>query len=892
MNKMFLKYKPWLEKVICFLAVIAFVVYAGHYLEAWTGFPKGVDVYARMTRVKFILDFFPHVNWQYHWANGLPTFTTEGAFFYYLAAFLVKVTGISIETSMIVLGFLAFSFLGVGVCGYVYNLTNRFEASLAAVFLILSSFSVWSWMVWGGIYPRIFAVGLMSISLWLLAKLLRKKEIDLSRRLNLVALILTLSALLLTHIMIAFFTFMAISLHLFFSSLSKSQKLELAVKLFGSSLAISAVIYLPLLIGISSSSGKFLGVISQVVPLSFTALWDQGEIGWMIFPIFIISLLISFIWQKKRGEIYSLIWPSLLMLIFFSLYAFIGYSGLSGKYYYINGFIPASAALFISFFASIVSGVLLGKILDGAGKIRFLALFLIIAVLLGTIAVIPINAEWQKKFHDKFNRTFVSNSDDPRSTIKSTQQMSGLPKQEFQYRFAPFDALEAVWFNYEYQTPQERDYYGQGILHVDWRYWFEQALWNPKFSPEETGMALDWFAVKWFSEYIPNLGPVRPIADVLKEFPSRYMDNPLDKFTGQFAFIDWALLLRFENLNPAPIMSVTNSIPVLLIGQETGYDMFFRNLALININSQKLIPLLGKEYIDDYKLSDLKYFKTLILYDYKYHNKKTAFKLLQDYVGGGGNLIWELTGSPDEGGTLAEPAPFTQVKKESVKKDWDYLTTSEPFAAEINFSIFSPLDYEGGSWKLSSASSNDLRSGAKGLIGKDNQWIAAVGEYGKGKVLLTGFNFLYHMNAHKNLEEVKLLAKIVDFMGLSEVAQKVDFQTQFVNPEKRIVEIANPAKGVLFKENFYSKWHAYLEGKGEQHIYYAGPGMMYVVLPAGAAYPAKLTFEYKQTLIETVGIIISLLALGSLGFYLIKGRLPIKTNLFKFTTGWWDKDEE
>lgn len=889
MNKRNLK--KWGGWLLGISAVLAYVVYAGYYLDAWTGFPKGVDVFARMTRVRFILDFFPNINWQYHWANGLPTFATEGAFFYYLSAFMVKITGISIENSMIVLGFLAFAFLGIGVYGYVYTLTKRIEAGILSVFLILSSFSVWSWMVWGGIYPRIFAVGLMSMSLWLLARLLTKNELDLSRRLNLVVLVLTLSALLLTHIMIAFFALMAISLHLFFSNFAKSQKLQLAVTLFGSSLAISAVIYLPFLTGISGSSGKFFGVISQVVPLTFGALLDQGEIGWFIFPTLIIAMLINFNWFKKSGVAF-LIWPSLIMLIFFSVYAFIGYTGLSGKYYYINGFIPASAALFIVFFASIVSGILLGKLSGGTDKRRFISLFLTIAVIVGTIVIIPINADWQRNFHKKLNRTFVSDSADPKSTISNARKMGDLPKTEFQYRFAPFDALEAVWFSYDYQTPQERDYYGQGILHIDWRYWFEQALWNAKFSPEETKMALDWFAIKWFSESVSNLGPIRPIEQILKEFPSRYMNNPIDKFTNQYAYIDWAMLLRFEVIDPAPIMSATNATPVLLIGQEDGYNMLFRNLALINVNSQKLIPLLGKVYIDDYKLTDLKYFKALVLYDYKYHNKQTAFKLLQDYVNGGGNLLWELAGSPDEEGVLSEPSPFTSVKKESVKKDWDYTGASESAILNVNVSAFSPLVYDGGPWKLSEAAGSDLRSGAKGLIGKDGQWIAAVGEYGQGKVILTGYNFLFHMNSSKNTEEVKFLAGIVDTLGLSTVAQKVDFQAQFVNPEKRTINITAPTTGVLFKENFHYKWHAYLDKSGEQHIYYAGPGLMYVLLPNNTNFPAKLTFEYKQTLIETIGIIISLLGLGGLVYYLIKGRLPIKLNISQFMTGWWNKDEE
>lgn len=874
--------KTKLKTIITAILVIVFTFYAGYFFEAWTGFPKGVDLYSRMTRIKFILDFFPHVNWQYHWANGLPTFTTEGPFFYYLGAILVKLTSISIEQAMVVLGMVTFLCLGLGIWGYVSSLSGSRVAGLAAAFLVLSSFSTWEWLVQGGIYPRIFSVGLMALVLWFFSVLEKKEGSHLASRPLIVLTILTLTALITSHILIGLFTFAAIFLHLLFSSLSFKQKFRLGAKVLGGSVGLAGFFYLPFLASLPNSSSRFIGVISPVLPMVLRSLWDYAGLGPIVLPVFLFLLLFS---GRQK-----MIKPSLIMLLFFIFYGFIGHTGLSGRYYYINGFIPWSAALFLTFFAAIISGLLLATWFnDKSVKKKIIGWVLVLAVFFGAIIVVPFSVKEQKAGQKEFNRPFIYDSSVPSSWVRITQEMGVFPNNEFQFRFAPFDALEAVWFNYVYKTPQERDYYGQGILHPDWRYWFEQALWNPEFKKEETKMALDWFGIRWFTEGITNLGPMnRPIEEVLKEYPSRYFNQSDYQFI-QSGFIDWFLLLRFENPNPSPIFSATNAAPVLVIGNEAGQNILFRDLSLLNLNSQKIIPLLGKKNVDDYRLEELKHFPLVVLYNYQYRQKGQAFKLLADYVRAGGNLIWETTDSPDADGLLPEPGPVTKLKKQEVKKTWDLTTTDSPLTSDLALSSFSPLVYNDGVWQISQAAENDFRPGVKGILGKNGQWLAVSRDYGKGKIVWTGFNFPYHASMEKNGQEAQLLANILSWMGIGEEKEKLNFKAEFINPEKRVIATEQPAKGVLFKENFYPKWHAWLEDGSKQTIFYAGPGMMYVLLDSDK--PVKLIFEYRRTWVEILGILVSCFVLLNLIIYLVKGKTLMLSSFLNRLGNWWEKEE-
>ena len=168
------KLKGRIIVLILFLASFVFVVFCGYLWGAWTGFPKGHDAYAHITRIKYVLDFFPNIDWQYHWANGMPLFKSYAPLHSILGALLIKISGISMAHSVIALGFLSYLFLAISVFGIVYIITKRSWLAFLANVLVFSSFASWDWMVFGGNYPRVFALGLMFLTIFFFVKLLSK----------------------------------------------------------------------------------------------------------------------------------------------------------------------------------------------------------------------------------------------------------------------------------------------------------------------------------------------------------------------------------------------------------------------------------------------------------------------------------------------------------------------------------------------------------------------------------------------------------------------------------------------------------------------------------------------------------------------------------------------
>lgn len=91
---------------------------------------------------------------------------------------------------------------------------------------------------------------------------------------------------------------------------------------------------------------------------------------------------------------------------------------------------------------------------------------------------------------------------------------------------------------------------------------------------------------------------------------------------------------------------------------------------------------------------------------------------------------------------------------------------------------------------------------------------------------------------------------------------------KFVNNQRREVVIGDKFKGVLLKETYFPNWHAILkttannrEKTTDLRIFQAGPGMMYVLLPVDYTIPAKVVFEYRLSLIEKIGFLISFVTL-------------------------------
>ncbi len=835
-------------------AIVGFVFFYGHTLGVWGGFPKGVDAYNHLTRTQYWLDYFPNVSWQYHWANGMLFYRTYGPLFHITAALMVRLLGVSPESALSALGFLSFVLVGLAIFGYVKVATNNFLAAIAAFILALSSFRIWDPMVGGGNYPRFFALGFLLVAFWLTAWLIKliSESPDRPYRLLHIALMGVLLAALLSHLLFAFFAWVGVGLMIWFAGWSFERRIATGLRIFVPLLGLGAFYILPVVFG-ALFGGPFNGALEPektVTPAHLASVYELGWLGPLIVPAFLLALIAA--WWGKPERKYFLV--PLIFAIYFGLYAFGGHLNIPPNLHQFRGVIPESTLAYLVPFMALVVGMVLGKLWGRgrAGQVLMVALSLmIIAAGLGLAPVTRADL-----ISDDLLRSRVYDPSRPDSAEEVTQKFFVFDDEsDFQHRFAPSHANQAVWFNYVYQIPQERDYYAQGVPYPDWRAWFEQSVWNPEgFSMEEAKMALDWFAVKWFAD--EELPPEDNSA-------LRYISDPsfdLVASSGQ--------LYQFKLVSPTPILQATNTETILAIGAPVSHGLLIRNFSVSNYNSQKAIPLAGKEFVDSYSLEELERFDSLFLYNYQYRDKEKAFELLSSYVEGGGNLFWETHGSPDEVGELPTPAPVSRTGKGALDASWD-IDPESVIGQDIDVEGFNATSYEGGPWGTSTAKRDDLRSWARPILEQEGQVLLAGGEYGQGRVVWSGFNFPYHMTyGQKNLEEAALFQQALQWLFGDESRAVPSYQAEFINPEKRVVTLDSGAKGVLFKESYFPNWKARFvteEGNQSLPIYQAGPGMMYVPLDGDSS--GMVIFEYKRAWFETAGWIITFLSVLALLIY-------------------------
>ena len=834
--------------------IVGFIFFYGHTLGVWGGFPKGVDAYNHLTRTQYWLDYFPNVSWQYHWANGMLFYRTYGPLFHIMAALMVRLLGVSPEGAMGTLGFLSFVLVGLGIFGYVKVTTNNFLAAIAAFVLALSSFRIWDPVVGGGNYPRFIALGFLLVAFWLTAWLIKliSESPDRPYRLLHIALVGALLAALLGHLLFAVFAWVGVGMMIWFAGWSFERRIATGLRIFVPALGLGAFYILPVLFG-ALFGGPFDGALEPektVTPARLTMIYGFDGLGPLIVPAFLLALMAA--WWGKPERRYFLV--PLIFAIYFAVYSFGGYLNIPPNLHQFRGVIPESTLAYMIPFLALVVGMVLGKLWGKgrAGQVVMVALSLMI-IAAGPGLAYATRADL---LSDDLLRARVYDPSRSDSAEEVTQQLFVFDDEaDVQHRFAPSHANQAVWFNYVYQIPQERDYYAQGVPYPDWRAWFEQSVWNSKeFSMEEAKMALDWFAVKWFAD---------------EELPPK--DNSALRYISDPAFdlvASTDQLYQFKLVSPTPILQATNTETVLTIGAPVSHGILIRNFSVSNYNSQKVIPLAGKEFVDSYSLEELERFDALFLYNYQYRDKEKAFELLSSYVKGGGKLLWETHGSPDAVGELPAPAPVSRVGKGALDASWD-IDPNSVIGQDIDVEGFNPTTYEGGPWGISAAKQDDLRGWASPILTQEGQVLLAGGEYGQGRVVWSGFNFPYHMTyGQKNLQEAALFQQAIQWLFGDESRAAPSYQAEFINPEKRVVTLDSGANGVLFKESYFPNWKASFvteEGNQSLPIYQAGPGMMYVPLDGDSS--GRVIFEYKRAWFETAGWIITFLSVLALLIY-------------------------
>src|SRR5882672_7826433 len=125
--------------------VLAAVATVGFALMVWTGFPKGTDAYAHLTRLRFVADFFPRHEWLYSWSAGMPTFETYPELPYLAAAPVTKI--LSAPAALILIAFAGFALLGLGLYGTVRTATGSAAGGLVASLGAIGSMAIWTWVV-------------------------------------------------------------------------------------------------------------------------------------------------------------------------------------------------------------------------------------------------------------------------------------------------------------------------------------------------------------------------------------------------------------------------------------------------------------------------------------------------------------------------------------------------------------------------------------------------------------------------------------------------------------------------------------------------------------------------------------------------------------------------
>ena len=890
--KKFYLYLSWILGLGLSLATILGL---GYYVGAWPGFPPGADAYAHMSKVKYILSFWPHIWWNYQWALGMPHFLWYAPLPYFLATILVKLKITQIDSSMIALAIIGLVGISWGVYGSVATLTKKHLLAFLAVLLVLFSPVVWGDTIWGGYYPRTLGIGFFSLFIWSLLSLLQKIRKGEQKTKFLFILNIILLALTLQFHNISGLAGLAAGLFLILFCQGPS-KIKLYLKLTLPALAISSYLYLPMLFSYTPS--RFLGVVLENIPkITPSLFWSPavfitkggGSIFSWILPLVVILWLIIvlvkiFGYSENKAQLKFGFGLLVFSLLFF-IYALWRNLGLPAKWY-INGFSHTNALLFFTIISSIEIVVLFNALfwLEKKGKRLFdqflrISLFSIFSLVIISFVAI----------------SFINQERSPQAEKAVEMDLIKVDEKEKQYRFGTVSYGESRWFNYLYDVPQERDGFSTGILIPDWRFWFEQVLWGKdeakikEHSQEQIKFQLDWFSIKWFTSPPETQTRFRD-----KDYLQIKVEKQIPNLKGLY-------YTELEYKYPSPILTATNTPSLLVIGSKEAYPALFRNLAPLNYNSSKLIPVRGKEYIDDYSLKELKQFSAVLLYEYKFKNTKKAWELLDKYVREGGGLILEISNTQSVSNLtdLPEPFPTTRLQTQDQKATWDFKVTQHPITEGIDFNLFSEPSYEGGPWKIRTAKEEDLRERSEAIVSIQDQPVVISRELGKGRMLFSGLNLPYHALSYANLEESKFLVQMIDWVTNSPTNLiQPTYQAEFINPEERKITIPDQVQGILFKEAYFKNWRAY-QDKQKLKVYPAGPDLMYI--PVGEqTVSTNLTIKYQRSLVERLSVWLSILSLFILIIYCFEGLLfkPFlgkfltRVNLLKGIKLSWLKEEE
>jgi len=862
------------------LAVLIFVFLFGLRFEIWKYSPylPGNDSIHHSYLIRYVMNYWPHSSWNFQWAGGMPQFRYYPSIPYYIMAFVASATGFSAELTLILFVALSLCLIGIGTFAFTYKIGNNSQASIIASLLLLTTPAVWSLTIYAGLQVRLVGLMFLPLSLWSVAKYTAERDRSARPR-NLVVTIILVALAISFHPVYGLATLLSILILVLYWSKGLTSMIYRSIAICGSALLLNSYLLLPYVYYPPPNmrflwlyEGPTLSLLFRLpTPDSWLALSP------MMIPIAIAVLLLSI--RKKKISGYSfnaLAEAKALGLLSLATVAFISAGAVyrGGPYYLWTPVGPGEALIFLPFVLAPFEGVSLARLY---GRIPYLRKKVFLTLILcGLIVSSPL-----------IYRTYPV-------VVSEEQLIEQLVKdnKETMHRVGIYvrEGSLGMWWNYKSPTPQTRDYFSQGILNPEWISWLYFAVWNQSSNYQETNFLLDWWAIKWI---IVNEGT---------SDPRKFFSRP-ENF---HSVTNVSSINEFVFSNASPIVSAVRIPSMLVIGKDVHYRAILESLAHSDYNSRYIIPIHGGEYVDDYSIEDLKKFDAVILYGFNFHDDSKSSELLRKYVEAGGGLILETSSSPYENASsIPLPSPVGGTTKRDFGTEWRLSYIINDVTESVEFTDFSPPVYGVGPWAFSASLNESVRPWAQTILWNHGHPLVVAGEYGKGRVVWSGMNLPWHVASYRSYEESKFLAKIIEFVsgGLEKTNYSTQYEAKRINPERVEIDISNVASGVLFKENYFKDWHAFLEKDGgkieDLKIYRAGPDFMYVTIPNNAQFPLKVVFEFDKW-IEYVGLSITLataLAMILYGAYGEKITKPlgrkrgVLAGLKRKIEDWWYKEE-
>jgi len=807
------------------------------FIGATSGFPKGFDAHVHIFKAVYILKFFPNFFWNYLWDSGVPHFAgSYPPMAYYIIAAFSRLTGLSVEA--VINGWLSLSVIInlLGLQAFLYNVTHRRIPSILAPLLLLFTPAYWDYWLDVGAHARVFSLGLLGPFLYLASKAY------MERRRSLILLLYILSALIITiHPIGGALALAYLILHHLISGDGILHKLRLTLETPLIALSLSSFYIAQYLFSNPEVRRRSIFSISYL-PTKFEYLiLPRGihSLNILIIPL-TAALTILYLYLRRRAggveddEAKSWLLVFSILTSLSLLYGYVGYLSFYPSNLYISAIPPDYISTITSLNICPLIGILLALVEEKAKfrGVKYLGgILTALTIILGFLIEVPI---LRHSICD--HRHFA-----PMDVIE-------VEEGDWQHRLAA-DAFEVtMWFATYHRVPLMKGYYLYLTPYLTWCDWSSHAIYKLRGNIDETCFLLDWHAVRWI---------------VVNYNQDKFL-NHTDRFRLIAERYGW---YEFEYLNASNILSATDTPTILFIGSDEKYDLALRALSLTGLNSESCIIVKGwSRYIDDYTPGELGKFSALLLYGYRYRDIDAAMRVLSDYLQGGGGVFLEANDSPDyQSKSLPEPFPIAETHTSSVIDEWLFKASHHPITDGINFTAFSPPLFGGNPWGVST--SGMVRKWAGVILSSGGVPLIVAGEYGSGRVVWSGMNLLYHELNYRNREEGRFIASILRWLGGAGEVSTPRYRADFINPHKRIVELEEPCRGILFKEHYFRQWHATLEGDGVREklkIYLAGPGMMYIPLPRGVEAESRITIQYDLSLPEKAGYMVSVISLIAL----------------------------